>query len=278
MIEKLLRPGRVTRHLPYFRGIPLLQRFYQYVLPKGELHLSVDDFDGDLRLENLDVRETGGMNIWHRPEFYDKNQRKLFCDAIKPGSIVLDVGANIGVYTLLAAKRGARVFAIEADPRNLGMLRWHVHVNGFDDRVTILPMAAGARKGTVTLYRFQGNWGHSNLYGGTDPVQVPCRTIDSLNLPPIDLCKMDIEGSELHALQGMVATIRRSPHMKLLAEYAEALGTTPELMEFIGARFAPVFAIRQPPHRPIGPLPAVKKIPPFCDLWACRSQGASGAN
>ena len=79
---------------------------------------------------------------------------------------MLDVGANIGIYTLLAAKRGARVFAIEADPRNVEKLRHHVHLNGFDDRVTILPIAVGDKEGTVTIYRFPGNWGHSNLFEG----------------------------------------------------------------------------------------------------------------
>ncbi len=142
---------------------------------------------------------------------------------------------------------------------------------GSTDRVTIFPIAVGAKEGAVTLYRFHGNWGHSNLFEGTDPVQVPCRTIDSLNLPPIDVCKMDIEGSELSALQGMEATIRRSPRMKLLVEYAQVLGATSEMMEFICARFAPVYAIRQPPIRPMGPLSPDRKMPRFCDLWATRS-------
>jgi FkbM family methyltransferase len=249
----------------------VLQRFYRLMLPEGELHLSVDDFDGDLKLENLDVRDTSGINVWHRPEFYNKNQRRLFCDAIKPGSVVLDVGANIGIYTLLAAKRGARVFAVEADPRNLAMLHRHIHVNGFYDRVTVFPIAVGSREGTVTMFRCRGNWGHSNLFEGTDPIQVPCRTIDSLDLPPIDVCKMDIEGSELSALRGMEATIRRSPRMKLLIEYAEVLGASAELTDFIRARFAPIYAIRQPPLGPKGPLAPETKMPRFCDLWATRA-------
>ena len=271
MIQQILRLGRVTKYLPYFRGIGSIQRFYQIVLPKAELHLGVDDFDGDLRLENLDPRETIGMNVWHRPEFYNKNQRRLFCDAIKPGCTVLDVGANIGVYTLLAAKRGARVFAIEADPQNAEMLRRNIHLNGFDDRVTVFPIAVSEQEGVVTLFRSKGNSGRSNLFSGTDPVRVSCRTIDSLELPPIDVCKMDIEGSELSALRGMEATIRKSPGMKLLIEYAEALGTSAEMTDFICARFAPVYAIRQPPFRPYGPLSANKKAPSFCDLWALRA-------
>jgi len=270
VIQGALRLGRVTRFLPYFRGIGLFQRFYRSVLPQEALCLSVDNFDGDLRLENLDVRDTMGINIWHRPEFFEKNPRELFCDAIEPGSTVLDVGANIGIYTLLAAKRGARVFAIEADPRNLERLRHHVHENGFDARVTVFPIAVSDRECEATLFRFKGNWGHSNLFEGTDPVRVRCRTIDSLDLPPIDVCKMDIEGSELSALRGMEATLERSPRLNLLVEYAEVFGASTEMTDYIRARFAPVYAIRQPPFPPFGPLSAVKKAPPNCDLWAIR--------
>jgi hypothetical protein len=84
MIQKVLRYGRITKYLPYLRGIGLLQRFYQFTLPKRDLHLSVDDFDGNLKM-GVDIRECIGISIWHRPKFYEKNERKLFCDAITPG-------------------------------------------------------------------------------------------------------------------------------------------------------------------------------------------------
>jgi FkbM family methyltransferase len=271
MMQKILRCLRVTKYLPYFRGITLLQRVYEFVLPKGDLLMSVNDLDGDLKMV-VNLRDCMGLNIWHRPEFNEKHERKLFCDAIAPGSVVLDVGANIGLYTLLAAKRGARVFAIEADPRNLELLRQNVHLNGFDDRVTIFPIAAGNQQGMVMLYRTRGNSGNSNLFEGIDPVQVPCRTIDSLNLPPIDVCKMDIEGNEVSALRGMGATIARSPQIKMLIEYAERFGKTDGMMEFISARFEPVYAIRFPPFGPKGPLSTSMKPPAFCNLWAMRNQ------
>jgi FkbM family methyltransferase len=269
MIRQLLRWGRATKYLPYLRGLGLLRQGYEFALPKGDLHLSVNDFDGDLKMK-VDVREIIGINLWHRPGLFEKNERKLFCDAIAPGCAVLDVGANVGIYTLLAAKRGARVFAIEPDPRNVELLRHHVHLNGFDDRVTIFPIAVGDQEGTVTLFRAPGNSGHSNLFEGVDPVRVPCKTIDSLGLPPIDVCKMDIEGNELRALQGMEATIQSSPRMKMLTEYCEILGNTAGMMEFICERFAPVYAIRYPPFAPVGPLSPARKPPSFCNLWALR--------
>jgi len=276
MIQKILRWGRVTKYLPYLRGLGGLRSLYELVIPEGDLQLRVDDFDGDLRMD-VDVRETIGINIWHRPKFFEKHERKLFCDAITPGSVVLDVGANVGIYTLLAAKRGAKVFAIEADPRNVEVLRHHVHLNGLDDRVTVFHMAATEKEGTVTVFRSHGNSGNSNLFDGTDPVLVPGNTIDSLELPPIDVCKMDIEGAELMALSGMEATIKRSPNMKMLIEYCKCLGQTHGLMEFICARFALVYAIRKPPFRPKGPLAASQKLPSFCNLWASSYDPLHGA-
>lgn len=269
MIEQLLRQGRITRHLPYVRGLGLLRSFYERVLPDGEMQLRVEDFDGDLTLE-VDVRETIGINVWHRPAFFEKNERALFCAAITPGCTVLDVGANVGIYTLLAAKRGARVFAIEADPHNAERLRHHLHLNGLDENVTVLPVAVGDRAGSVRLFRDPCNSGHSNIFEGVDPVEVPLCTIDSLNLPPIDVCKMDIEGNEVPALEGMEETIRRSPHMRMLVEYNEVLGKTGGLLEFMCAWFAPVHAIRYPPFQPLGPLSASQRIPAFCNLWAQR--------
>src|SRR6266704_2952794 len=151
MIQKILRWGRVTKYLPYLRGLGALRSLYALVLPKGELRLRIDDFDGDLELD-VDVREYMGFNVWHRPISFEKDERTLFCGAIATGCTVLDVGANVGIYTLLAAKRGAKVFAIEADPQNVEVLRHHVRLNGFDDRVTIFHMAAAAEEGRVTLF------------------------------------------------------------------------------------------------------------------------------
>jgi FkbM family methyltransferase len=186
----------------------------------------------------------------------------------------LDTGANVGIYTLLAAKRGAKVFAIEADPRNVEVLQRHVHLNGFDDRVTIYHMAAAAEEGRVTLFCNPSNSGGSSIFREVNPTSVASNTIDSLNLPPIDICKIDIEGAEMMALLGMKLMIRRSPNMKMLIEYNKSLGQTDGMMEFICERFASVYEIKQPRFRP---LTASQKLPSFCNLWASSQPGLSGA-
>ena len=185
----------------YRRFIPLDSKF------------RVNDFDGDLKLD-ISICETIGINVWHAPRLFEKKERELFCSAIDTGMVVLDVGANIGIYTLLAAKRGARVFAIEADPENARALQHHVEINGFVDRVSVFEMAATDRSQRVTLYRSPRNSGGSTLFGrrqGVTSVGVEGRTIDSLGLPAIDVCKMDIEGAEVIALRGMSSNLARSP-------------------------------------------------------------------
>jgi FkbM family methyltransferase len=204
----LLRCGRVTRFLPRFPVNPA-HRLYRRILNPRALY-RISNFDGTLTLD-VNMVDAVGATLWHVPHRFEKRERLLFCSAVKPGSSVLDVGANLGIYTLLAARRGARVFAIEADPQNAIMLKRHVNINGFGSQVTVYEMTALDQAGAVTLHRNPTNSGGSSLWtGGAQTASVSAQTIDSLHLPPIDVCKMDIEGSELSALLGMRETLMRS--------------------------------------------------------------------
>ena len=256
----LLRAGWVTRHLPRVRGFYKLRGFYERFLPQGFLIRT--KFDDDLVFD-LDLRDNVGLFLWHFPECYEKEEIETFCSFVAPGCTVLDVGANIGLYTLLAAKRGARVFAVEADPCNVEILRHHVKLNGLEQSVTILEMAAAEAERTISLFRHPLNWGESNILGrGRLSGSVTGRTLDSLDLPPLDICKMDIEGAELMALLGMKRTLERSPRLKLFVEYAESLGDSQALLDFLNHHFSAV--------RVLGKTDTQSAIPPFCNLLATR--------
>lgn len=232
---RLPRFNAITRHLPAVRGLSIARELYRRFVP-ATTRFHISDFDGDLQLD-IDIRDHFGVVLWHTPELFEKEERALFSAAIRPGCVVLDVGANIGAFTLLAAKRGAQVFAVEADPMNAQILEKHVAMNRFSDQVKILEMAATDKPRSLTIYRNPKNIGNSNIFSGECPVSVEGATIDSLNLPPIDVCKMDIEGAEFPALLGMTETLRRSPGMKLLIEYFAERQISGELLAFLRDHF-----------------------------------------
>ena len=258
----LLRVGRITTLLPRVRGFYKLRNFYQKFLPEG--FLARTPFDGDLLLD-LDPRDNVGLYLWHYPDFFEKEEIAAFCASITAGCVVLDVGANIGLYTMLAAKRGAKVFAIEADPLNVALLRHNVRLNGFEDRVTVLEMAATDVEATLPLYRTLPRVGESNIVRkGILSGNVQGRPIDSLNLPPLAVCKMDIEGAELMALMGMQRTLERSPGLKLFVEYAEVFPNSAALLQYLRANFSTLQIVEQPGMDPHG------SVPDYCNFFLMR--------
>jgi FkbM family methyltransferase len=255
----MLRLTRATRFLPRIRGVGRIvgtvQSLYLPFVDRRRLY-RISNFDGDLQLD-VNPAETIGAALWHIPQLYERHERQVFCASIRPGCTVLDVGANIGIYTLLAAKRGAKVFAIEFDPQNAKMLRHHISLNGFEDSVTVFDLAASDHEHRVDLRRNPRNSGGSTIVPGDS---IPARTIDSLNLPLIDICKMDIEGSEVAALRGMRETIRRSRGMKLLIEYSANLRPAGKLLVLLHSQFAHIAVAGKPELREKNP-------PAYCNLW-----------
>jgi FkbM family methyltransferase len=149
---------------------------------------------------------------------------------------------------------------VEADPANVARLRRHVALNGFTDRVEIFEMAAMNHSSSRQLFRNPVNSGGSNLFRGEPAGMIQGKTIDSLHLPPIDVCKMDIEGAEVMALQGMAETIARSPQMRLLIECSSQFRDSSELLELLHAKFSSVREVAS----------GSTDIRGFCNLWAVR--------
>ena len=137
---------------------------------------------------------------------------------IGPGSIVLDVGANIGLYTLEAAKAvgpKGRVIAIEASPDHISTIKRSVGLNRFRN-VDIISSAVGEVEGVTTLILPEGaNHGMFTLGSVTGSVtrRVNVKRIDDIlkeqEVLSVDFIKMDIEGSELVALKGATETLKR---------------------------------------------------------------------
>lgn len=125
------------------------------------------------------------------------------------GGTMIDVGANLGYFTLLwvASNPGNRCLAIEPAPRNLPLLRANVDRNGFASRVTILGAAAGKEAGALPFDpgpSDQTGWGGlaPQAGGGTIQVEVVCLDHVAMALGRISLLKVDAEGADTWVLRG----------------------------------------------------------------------------
>lgn len=143
---------------------------------------------------------------------YEKEQTEAFCDLVKPGDVMLDIGAATGYYTLLSSllvgSRG-RVISFEPEPRNLKTLKSHVQVNNLK-QVTIRNHALGGENG---LLRFGGGSGSGTSRLCADgEIEVEVRVLDEvvreLQVAPTHM-KIDVEGAEYSLLKGAEQTIAR---------------------------------------------------------------------
>lgn len=148
---------------------------------------------------------------------------------LKPGDHFLDVGAHVGLFTLVGAEVvGADGFvtAIEPDPECMGLLKHNVHQNRFSRTVDILPVALADENATVApLYRNPKNDADCQLYPSDEFKQnestpVTVRPLDDMQLARgnIDFIKMDIQGAEGWAIEGMRETIAAQERLGMVIE------------------------------------------------------------
>ena len=147
-------------------------------------------------------------------------------------SVFVDVGAHVGVYSIVAARvvmPHGRIFAIEANPHVFKYLTWTLYSNRLDNnpRVSTINAAAGMNLGTANLCFSTERLGGASLYpsSSTDSsVEVPVVTLDSWipNDLSVDVMKIDVEGAEPYVLAGSLEIIKRSPRIVIVMELFES--------------------------------------------------------
>jgi FkbM family methyltransferase len=139
----------------------------------------------------------------------------------KQGSVVLDIGANVGVYSLLMARwvgPSGKVYAFEPAPQTLQDLRAHVAMNKMSERIEVVGQALSDQKGEAVFYAHSVsgenslNPGFAKRLSEAQALKVPVTTVDdfceSNNIAPT-LLKIDVEGFEFHVLRGAQKTLFR---------------------------------------------------------------------
>jgi FkbM family methyltransferase len=125
---------------------------------------------------------------------------------VRPGDVVADVGAFIGLYTVSLAKRVGpfgRVVAFEPDPENFTALKAQVELNRVSDRVELIQAAAGVQNGTVPFEVGRASESHVGLGSENGARTVQCVRLDDVFADRrLDIIKIDVEGYEEEVLKG----------------------------------------------------------------------------
>lgn len=156
--------------------------------------------------------------------YADRRERAFLREVVKPGMRVLDVGANIGVYTRFLAgllQGDGEVHAFEPDPLNFSRLVGHLRDL---PNVTPINSAVGARSGTLTLYQSADmNVDHRTFDSGDGRpgVEVPVVALDDYmaGKGPVHFIKLDVQGFEENVLNGAQQLLVDSPDVTILMEF-----------------------------------------------------------
>jgi FkbM family methyltransferase len=164
---------------------------------------------------------------------YEPETTRIFQETVKPGMVVIDIGAHVGYYSLLAAKlvgTAGKVFAFEPEPDNHALLLKNIDLNGYNN-VVATRMAVSDRMGSSVLYLTDLDSGRHSMFHhglperGSEEVEVTTLDafLESEGWPTVGLIKIDVEGAEITVLDGMTRLVGESTDLKLIIEFNPAL-------------------------------------------------------
>ncbi len=219
--------AHLLRILPPIRGRHRLERWwFRQARPAGN---RIGRLPGGARLW-CDLSIPYEAMVWlGREEWEDVSNLDTL---LAPGAEFVDVGANIGLWSLAAASRVGRaghVSAVEANPSTVKKLEANIALNGFASRISVLPFAASSRTGQVSFVCPDShNVAHLAAPGERGPGVVAVASLPLDAAVPaaarIAGMKIDVEGAELEVLDGAAQLVERC-HPWIVVEFN--LDTTP---------------------------------------------------
>lgn len=212
--------GRGLGKIPYIRAV------YDYLYRS----LAVNELTLNVRGSKMITRVSNGDGISYQLLFYrnglEKYETKLFEKLVVKDMTIVDVGANIGYYTLMAAKLvgdKGEVFAFEPEPENYALLVRNIELNNYKNVIPV-KKAVSSKTGKADLFLNRETGAHGFLPDREGVIGMT--TVETISLDeyfkgresPIDIIKIDAEGAELAVLQGMQNIIRNNANLKIFTE------------------------------------------------------------
>jgi FkbM family methyltransferase len=211
--------------------------------------------------------------------YTDSRERELLSQQISPGSVVVDVGANIGIYSQFFAKcvgPSGDVHSFEPDPKNFARLSAAV---SSISNVRANQFAVSNKTGNATLYVSDNLNVDHRAYPTTGEARRTL-SIQSLRLDDyfksgdrVDLIKMDIQGFELHALRGAQRVLDDNPDIRLLVEFwpyglKQAGSSAEALLSFLRERGFSILFARGKSLMPYDDIPINDDPETYLNLFA----------
>lgn len=195
-------------------GYLLLLCWLKGWLPAPHADMQVRLNDG--RLLQFRLSDRTQRTMWLG--LFEPAESCLVSRLLQPGDVFVDVGAHIGWFTTIAARRVGslgQVIACEPYPENAAALQLNLALNGMQN-VLVVESALSDRPGTLRLRKGSDSGGVTALEWSTgDEVDVPTTTLDEMTaeIMAIKLLKIDVEGWESHVLRGAAGTLKRSANV-----------------------------------------------------------------
>lgn len=211
-------------HLPPVRFIA--GKVYDQVRPKGEIMVEVHG-----NKYYLKASDRGMTPMLLSKNNYEAAEIRLVKQSIKTDMTVVDIGANIGYFTLLFSQlsgKNGRVLAFEPEPENLGFLEKNIQVNNCKN-IEVVAVALAESKGYIDFFvpehtRSTASMVASNLIyeKGVNKISVPTESLDeylsSIGVSKVDFIKIDVQGAENIVFKGGQKTLAQE-HLSIMMEY-----------------------------------------------------------
>jgi FkbM family methyltransferase len=244
-VTHIAKSWLVRNHSRFKRFIP--DHYFAFHYPGGRIYWNPGHSPGMLK------RVLG---------LYEKEKMSAVFSLLRRGGTFVDVGGNVGDYSLLAARivgDAGRVICFEPGPANCLWIKKSIQLNGYKN-VDLFEIALSDTVGEATLYLAEQCGFHSLLKDQqerqTGVIQIKTRTLDNIlneiGVQTVDVMKIDVEGAELQVLRGAFHTLEKNPQLILLLELHPDMGLdSRKVCDFLQGLGFSLFEERVPFDKPL---------------------------
>lgn len=200
--------------------IPSFNWIYHYLIRSLTDSTKIVDVQGNkMYLDSEDTLNLSTRGVW------EPFGTEVFKKQIKEGDTVLDIGANIGYFTLIAAKIAGdkgKVYAFEPEKTNFSVLKKNVEINKYKN-IVLIQKAVSNKNGKTSFYLDKKDLGKHSLFNldKGERIEIEIVKLDDYFKDykgKIDFIKMDIQGAEWLAIDGMSSLLKKNSNIKIYTE------------------------------------------------------------